>query len=44
MFGYKQAALFDELSSNKREYEYRYNGEIVKIDNTDYEILYLISK
>lgn len=44
MFGYKQAILFDESSSNKKEYEYRYNGEIVKIDDTDYKILYLISK
>ena len=44
MFGYKQSILFDESSSSKKEYEYRYNGEIVKIDETDYKILYLLSK
>jgi Lrp/AsnC family leucine-responsive transcriptional regulator len=44
MFGYKQAILFDESSSSKKEYEYRYNGEISKIDETDYKILYLLSK
>lgn len=43
MYGYKQAILFDESSSNKKEYEYRYDGEIVKIDGTDYKILYLLS-
>ena len=43
MYGYKQAILFDESSSNKKEYEYRYDGEVVKIDETDYKILYLIS-
>jgi DNA-binding Lrp family transcriptional regulator len=44
MFGYKQAILFDETSSSKKEYEYRYDGEIIKIDDTDYKILYLLSK
>jgi len=44
MFGYKQAILFDESSSSKKEYEYKYNGEIVKIDETDYKILYFLSK
>ncbi len=44
MYGYRQAILFDESSSSKKEYEYRYNGEIVKIDETDYKILYLLSK
>lgn len=44
MYGYKQSILFDESSSSKKEYEYRYDGEIVNIDNNDYKILYLLSK
>jgi len=44
MYGYKQSILFDESSSSKKEYEYRYDGEIVNIDTNDYKILYLLSK
>ena len=43
MFGYKHAVLFDEISSDEKAYEYRYDGKIVNIDPIDYKILYLLS-
>jgi Lrp/AsnC family leucine-responsive transcriptional regulator len=44
MFGYKQSILFDESTSQEKAYEYRFSGEIVNMDPTDYKILHLLSK
>ena len=44
-FGYKHATLFTELPhSDEKAYEYRYTGQIVKIDPVDYQILCLLAK
>jgi Lrp/AsnC family leucine-responsive transcriptional regulator len=44
-FGYKHATLFTELPhSDEKAYEYRYTGQIVDIDNVDYQILCLLAK
>ena len=44
-FGYKHATLFTELPHSKEKaYEYRYTGQIVDIDNIDYQILCLLAR
>lgn len=44
-FGYKHATLFTELPhSDEKAYEYRYTGQIVDIDDVDYQILCILAK
>ena len=44
-FGYKHGILFDEKSSSDgKAYEYRFNGQTIEIDPTDYKILGMLAK
>jgi len=44
-FGYKHATLFSESTpSQEKAFEYRFTGNIIDIDDTDYQILCMLSK